>query len=161
MNKTITGLAAVTLLTASVTATAGGSVALQKPVEYKTPVAVLHATGTVVTTNQKPPTQVTFSPRTLIAQSKEQVAATVTVTKPDAGSYYEVGNLIATGDDSDGYWTESTDGVGVSANQIESTKTNKAILSDGTTFYVNINHRPVLPKPGVTVLDLPINVYAK
>lgn len=72
-----------------------------------------------------------------------------------------MGNLTATGADAGGYETESNAAVAVYQSGKAANTVNKGILSDGTTFFVNIYHRAILPEPGETTLDLPITSYTK
>ncbi|EAA2984715.1 hypothetical protein CED64_22060 [Salmonella enterica] len=162
MNKTTIGLAAVALLTASSTASALTGPMATKPDGYNTTGATVHATGTVITTTQDAPLKVTFTPQTLLSTSSvRQVAAIVQVQNAKADTWYEVGNLTATGADAGGYETESNAAVAVYQSGKAANTVNKGILSDGTTFFVNIYHRAILPEPGETTLDLPITSYTK
>ncbi|EAA2241177.1 hypothetical protein AL453_20470 [Salmonella enterica subsp. enterica serovar Poona] len=112
-----------------------------------------------MTTTQVATLKVTFTPQILLAASIRQVAAIVQVQNAKADTWYEVGNLTAIGDDADGYETESNAAVYLSGKP--ASIVNKGILSDGTTFFVNIYHKAKLPVPGETTLDLPITSYTK
>ncbi|EAY3715506.1 hypothetical protein FGS56_10515 [Salmonella enterica] len=161
MNKTIIGLAAVALLTASSTASALTGPAAEKPAEYRNSGITVHATGTVITTEQDAPLKVAFTPQTLLSTSARQVAATIQVQNAKADTWYEMGALNANGADADGYEKASNAAVAVYQSGTPANIVNKGILSDGTTFFVNIYHKAVLPVPGETTLDLPITSYTK
>ncbi|EBB5477406.1 hypothetical protein FHA82_15325 [Salmonella enterica] len=160
MNKTIIGLAAVALLTASSTASALTGPMATKPEGYNIEGATVHATGTVVTTTQDTPLKITFTPQVLLATSKlRQVAAVIQVQNAKTDTWYEVGNLIASGADADGYSAGTNVAVyqaGAAADTV-----NKGIVPDSNTFSVNIYHDATLPMPGATTLDLPITSYTK
>ncbi|ECI0840902.1 hypothetical protein [Salmonella enterica] len=161
MDKTIIGLVAVALLTASSTASAVSGPAAAKPDGYNTTGSTVHATGTVITTKQDAPLKVAFTPQTLLSTSTRQVAAIIQVQNAKADTWYEVGNLTATGADADGYEKASNAAVAVYQSGNPANIVNKGILSDGTTFFVNIYHKAILPVPGETTLDLPITSYTK
>ncbi len=163
MNKTIISLTIATSL-ASWYATANTLTEAHNNAAYSTPGKTTNITGTIVTTAQTTPLQIQFTANTLLAASAVQIAAIASVTNPTADTEYSLGVLTATGDDADGYETGNNTGVAIKLAQDGKATVglvNKAIVSDGTPFVVQINHKAILPKPGVTVLNVPLTAYTK
>ncbi|EBA2139769.1 hypothetical protein PJ70_25375 [Salmonella enterica] len=159
MNKSISGLAMI--LITSGTAHAAGMPAAGHDTAYGTTGAVLEISGSVVTTVQEPPVAIVFTPHTLISRSIKQIAAHATISQTHAGSEYVLGTLNATGDDAAGYDKDSTSSWITTSLDTTLAGSNRAIVSDGATFYVNIIHKAAVPNPGRTVLSLPLTEYTK
>lgn len=160
--KTIIGLTIATSL-ASWFAAAAGTPTVNHDTSYTRQGNTTNISGTVVTTAQAKPLTVIFTPNTLLSASATQIAAVVTVTNPTAGTEYVLGALTATGDDNTGYDTTGNTGVGIKNAQdgLTTGLANKAIVSDGTPFVVQINHKNLLPAVGATVLNVPLTAYTK
>ncbi|EAO5054536.1 hypothetical protein FZH48_25400 [Salmonella enterica] len=159
MNKSISGLAMI--LITSGTAHAAGVLAVNHDSAYENQQATVEISGSVITTEQDPPISIIFTPQTLLSKAAFQIAAVATVSRTHVGSEYVLGSLIATGDDSAGYVQDTTSSWITTAPDARLTGTNRAIVSDGTPFYVNIVHKNSLPKPGTTLLRLPLTEYKK
>ncbi|EAN5736444.1 hypothetical protein EJD04_27615, partial [Salmonella enterica] len=101
------------------------------------------------------------TPQTLLSKSAAQIAAVATVRGTHEASEYVLGTLTATGDDSEGYEQGTTSSWITTTPSGTLSGTSRAIVSDGTTFYVNIVHKATLPKPGTTLLRLPLTEYTK
>lgn len=149
------------ILITSGTAHAYGTPAETHSDIYANPGAKYDITGNVVTTAQETPVAIVFTPQTLLSKSAAQIAAVATVRGTHEASEYVLGTLTATGDDSAGYEQGTTSSWITTTPNGALAGTERAIVSDGTTFYVNIVHKATLPKPGTTLLSLPLTEYTK
>lgn len=159
MNKSISGLAMI-LITYG-TAHATGTTTEAHDTNYATKGTETVITGTVFTTVQAPPINVVFTPRTLLSQSVKQIAATAKVSGTTIGSEYVLGQLSASGDDANGYSTDNASSWITTEPSTVTKGSARAIVSDGTAFYVTIVHEATLPNPGATLLSLPLTEYKK